>query len=85
VAHRGRLKANKAVQVGKVRTIEVNVESRAYREGHRKQNDSSEDPESNTGRAIVSHSDKCLVKLRREPSNEIASIQHAVCQDQRAR
>src|SRR4029077_14679017 len=43
VAHRGRLKANKAVQVGKVRTIEVNVESRAYREGHRKQNDSSED------------------------------------------
>src|ERR1700675_2220794 len=85
MAHRGGLKANESIQIGKVCSIEVDVESREYRKGHRSQNDASDDPENNTGRAIISQGDKYHAKLGRELSNKIVRIQHAICHGQPAR
>jgi hypothetical protein len=43
-----------------------------------------DDPENHTGGAIFAHNDTCPVKLGAGPPNEIFSIQHAICHDQRA-
>lgn len=79
VAHRRRLKANESIQIGKVCTIKIDVESRAYPEDQWNQSDSDDDPEYNTGRAIILCGNKCLAQQRRELSNEIVSTQHAIC------
>src|ERR1019366_7141902 len=76
---------NKSIQIGKVCAIKVDVKSCEYREDHRNQSDSSDDPKDNASCAIVARSDKCLETLRRELANEILSIQHAIFDDQRTR
>src|SRR5580700_6111883 len=60
VAHRRRLKANESIQIRKVSTIKVDVESCAYAEDQWNQNDSDNDPEYNTGRTIILRGNKCL-------------------------
>ena len=64
--------------------IEIEIESREYRDDYGNQSDSRDDPENNTGGAICAHNDTCPVKLGTDPSNEIFSIQHATCNEQRA-